>query len=797
MPRLIVKQKAEVIQELVLKGSQMSYTIGTEPDNDLVLTSKKISMHHARIDHRGDQFELYDLKSAFGTYLNGKKVEERVELKSGDQIAIGEYTIVFDNPLEDMGTSGETSAGAAQDFSAPKTDAEFGTEEEVFVEVLEQPEPTQEQPVTAASANGKDQMAPYYLLAIYGPYLGKRYQLRYGETKIGRDVKLNDIVIRQNKRGEVDPSISRRHATIMHDGASFYVSDKRSKTRTYVNQTLVPEDTEVQLFPGDEIEIVSDQCSTIFRFVAEGNWDFSSPKRAGVWTIRYRSKFLMAAAAFSLVVGMFLLVNGYLDYSLLSQKPEQVVFELEKWRPYASSNRRAAAVDAGTHSGSSHLALADFDGDGVVDLAGLNPENQLSLIGGKEKKLKWTFSLYAAAPSSALTAADLNGNGLADLVMVTRDGKLISVDGMLGAEIWESPYFQMPLIGPPVIADFNGDGQLDVAIAEPTGKMFVGYAQIVNIQWETVNLGLKLQAPLSAADLNGDGRAEILSPTDRGLILIVDGFTLKLAGSVDINNELTKSRGGAYEENLIRFPTGVADFNGDGGLDLAISSVQGNVIIIDGATRDRLWDDRLVQGLSLNTEFPYPFAIGQFSEAGGRDLVVATEDGGLVAYLGAGDGYGGKTILWKFQPTDASTRVAHIALADINKDRLHDIVVVDEIGQLRVLNGQDGSVLWQTSQPITERTGSALIADLDHDSTLDIVLASESGSIYQYKSNSKIPYSVVPWGLPLGSELNTLTAGYMVPRTTGPTGFIISGILLIFGTLTTAVILKWRRKRFV
>lgn len=71
----------------------------------------------------------------------------------------------------------------------------------MFVEVLdhdEQEQNGQHEPVSQPEL--KTEMAPYYLLAIYGPYRGKRYQLRYSETKIGRDVKLNDVVIRQNKR---------------------------------------------------------------------------------------------------------------------------------------------------------------------------------------------------------------------------------------------------------------------------------------------------------------------------------------------------------------------------------------------------------------------------------------------------------------------------------------------------------------------------------------------------------------------------------------------------------------------
>ena len=114
MPRLIVKQKAEVINELILKGSQVSFKIGSEPDNDLVIDDKKVSMLHAKIERHANTYHLEDLKSAFGTFLNSEKVDGKVELKNGDEISLGAYTIVFDNPLEylDMPRGGGKSGQA-------------------------------------------------------------------------------------------------------------------------------------------------------------------------------------------------------------------------------------------------------------------------------------------------------------------------------------------------------------------------------------------------------------------------------------------------------------------------------------------------------------------------------------------------------------------------------------------------------------------------------------------------------------------------------------------------------------
>lgn len=82
MPRLIVKQKAEVINELILKGSQVSFKIGSEPDNDLVIDDKKVSMLHAKIERHANTYHLEDLKSAFRTFLNSERSMAKSSLKT-------------------------------------------------------------------------------------------------------------------------------------------------------------------------------------------------------------------------------------------------------------------------------------------------------------------------------------------------------------------------------------------------------------------------------------------------------------------------------------------------------------------------------------------------------------------------------------------------------------------------------------------------------------------------------------------------------------------------------------------
>jgi diguanylate cyclase (GGDEF)-like protein len=82
------------------------------------------------------------------------------------------------------------------------------------------------------------------IIVIYGPELGKRVQLGTAPLEIGRSSK-NDLFIDQE-------SISRHHARITFDGASYWVADLESTNGTFVNDDVVHEQ---RLRDGDQVRV--------------------------------------------------------------------------------------------------------------------------------------------------------------------------------------------------------------------------------------------------------------------------------------------------------------------------------------------------------------------------------------------------------------------------------------------------------------------------------------------------------------------------------------------------------------
>jgi len=73
-------------------------TIGRALENDIVITSKRVSREHARLRRDGWRVILEDQGSTNGTFLNEERVLEPVALHDGDCIKIGDVALAFHDP---------------------------------------------------------------------------------------------------------------------------------------------------------------------------------------------------------------------------------------------------------------------------------------------------------------------------------------------------------------------------------------------------------------------------------------------------------------------------------------------------------------------------------------------------------------------------------------------------------------------------------------------------------------------------------------------------------------------------
>jgi pSer/pThr/pTyr-binding forkhead associated (FHA) protein len=74
--------------------SMESQTLGRSSKNDIVISDPVVSTFHARIDRTPDGFNIVDLTSTNGTFLNGKRITTAI-LEPRDEVRFGGVKLVY------------------------------------------------------------------------------------------------------------------------------------------------------------------------------------------------------------------------------------------------------------------------------------------------------------------------------------------------------------------------------------------------------------------------------------------------------------------------------------------------------------------------------------------------------------------------------------------------------------------------------------------------------------------------------------------------------------------------------
>lgn len=256
-------------------------------------------------------------------------------------------------------------------------------------------------------------------------------------------------------------------------------------------------------------------------------------------------------------------------------------------RTTASSVFAAAQTYPAGFGGASQSVVADFNGDGIPDIAVVNPCNSSGcgsgyasvaiLIGNGDGSFQAPV-IYATGSYEpmSLAAGDFNGDGTVDLVVVSQCASTCGAGQVTMLMGNGDGTFQSPVSYPAgtgsgyfvATADFNGDGNLDIAVAEQAGANGVIVILLGNgdgtfqapVSYST---GATAIASLAVGDFNEDGAPDLAvanGAADSVSILLGNGDGTFRAAAV-------YASGGAFANSVA-----VGDFSGDGVPDLAVAN---------------------------------------------------------------------------------------------------------------------------------------------------------------------------------------------------------------------------------
>jgi FG-GAP-like repeat/FG-GAP repeat len=341
--------------------------------------------------------------------------------------------------------------------------------------------------------------------------------------------------------------------------------------------------------------------------------------------------------------------------------------------PTCLSFKEAVNIETGLFA--SGVVIEDLNGDGAVDLAVANQNsNNVSVLPGDGTgafRSKTDFS--AGGAPQRIAAADLDGDGNSDLILPITAGDAVAILFGDGRGHFAEPRLLSVVGGPfmAVTADFNADTRLDLAVGTTTigsRKVAVLFGSGSRTFSAPSYFGSFGNAPiaLGVGDFNRDGTLD----------LAAGGGTNVPPGANNLSILLGDGRGGfSRPTSFTAGPSpqsmSIADFNGDGFSDIAISNslpkeTDSTVSVLfgdgKGGFAERLPLEIGVLGRGTG--------IADFNRDGNLDLVVANSASNTVSVL-LGDGKGHFADKAEFP---VGTNPRKLAVGDLNRDGRADIV---------------------------------------------------------------------------------------------------------------------------
>ncbi|HKU72986.1 MAG TPA: VCBS repeat-containing protein [Pyrinomonadaceae bacterium] len=338
--------------------------------------------------------------------------------------------------------------------------------------------------------------------------------------------------------------------------------------------------------------------------------------------------------------------------------------------------------------GNNHI-VADFNGDGVPDLAGVGLNSASVMLGNANGAFRARVQFPAGGPAQDLTSGDFNGDGRVDLAVSINDPN-VSLALLTG----------------------NGDGTFNAPVTFQINTAHVDSPAIV------------------ATDLDNDGRLDLI------LAHAISCFTSPCVAARTITVLLGFGDGTFQFPIEIEVGTGmsriaVGDFNRDSLKDLAIAGDQSRVYTLLGVGNGTFLQQPTIT-LTADTLFVDGTDV-DVSDLNGdtiQDLVVAIPTNGsrTAILLGNGDG----TFQTPRILTEPNLRVPQFqVIADFNRDNIQDLAITlanGSQGLMEIRNGNgDGTfrapVLYAVPPPLSSVGGGTIVTgDFNGDGRPDVGL---------------------------------------------------------------------------
>jgi hypothetical protein len=378
-----------------------------------------------------------------------------------------------------------------------------------------------------------------------------------------------------------------------------------------------------------------------------------------------------------------------------------------------------------------NINFADFNGDGKLDFEGsLNSQPQIYLASGSgflaPVPLVTSDAIYDSCND---TTGDLNGDGIPEIVSVNCGVNSLTIyvnngDGSFQTGVYVDNVGDTYMYPEEAtIADLNGDGKNDIVLGNSYSgnlSVFLGNGDgTVTVEAVGYDVGgYPWTAPL-VADFNGDGLMDIVEPDDYYSFVYLEGY-----GDGTFRSGLSYYLPNSFSEYAYSYSVASGDFNGDGFVDIVAgqdgnTSAPGVVVYLANA------DGSLQPGVTYGTSSTLSYVtVADFNGDGKMDIAATDYANGVVQiFLGNGDG---TFTVGQSYPTDlaSSPNPENMVTGDFNHDGNLDLAIAngnsDTIGVL--LGNGDGTFGSLANYTLSGNIYGIAAADVNGDGYLDLAV---------------------------------------------------------------------------
>jgi hypothetical protein len=380
-----------------------------------------------------------------------------------------------------------------------------------------------------------------------------------------------------------------------------------------------------------------------------------------------------------------------------------------------------ARLFAAARNGSQYMATGDFNHDGFLDVVTTDTSNTVSILLGNGDGTFQPAVNYTVPSPRDIAVGDFNRDGKLDLAISANFNMVVMLGN--GDGTFKAPITASSQGGAMVVGDFNGDGIPDLAIVGTPAYILLGKGD--GTFQPPVSNGNALFAGfgVAAGDVNGDGKLDVIAGSQDGIFVMLGDGKGNLSTPVDIG----------FGPNPIRVAVG--DFNGDHKLDVVVLDTFGSSFWVLLGNGNGTFQPATSYPTSIAQALSTSLLVADLNGDGILDLAVTGQTplsgvqflnnpGTILVFSGNGDGTFQPAV--QYNPTGQTNWA--LAAGDFNSDGLADLAFVSNRAsaptQVGVMFGKpDGTFLSPSSYPVGSIPGVPVLADLNGDGVLDMVVA--------------------------------------------------------------------------